>query len=406
MSALLNIFAPTSTSSPSDSQTLHNTATQPIPATPFEAEDTARVSSSSLGSSRSTSKSAQLLKTTPRKRGRPKKVISSPQPAPAKATRGRGRPKKILSSPQSAEAMTRSRATTTPAEIDEPHADEVAETPIEGEEDESDDDGNDGEVSKNILRLAVEEVKAATPTAKPPKGMPKGGGKNSKKTNATSTPNTRPTRDAAMKSAEKTSANYALSSDPMTDHAGVELAFEDAAAPKKAARGRKRASVGDEGDEVDGEEGAAPPPAKKRGRPPKNRVEQPVESTARHARLQNGFYEPVAVDADESPLAEEIMMPKRNRGRPPKNATAETSEAAAAGSSKGRGRARKKATTTNGNTPVDPATLRIRGFTFGMQGGVLEAQFDFVVGDDEDGYEIERTENGGFKMSFSGNLRV
>ncbi|KAE9976046.1 hypothetical protein BLS_002292 [Venturia inaequalis] len=404
MSALFNIFAPTSTSS--TSQTLQNTATKPIPATPIEDEYTARDSSSSLSSSHSTPKSAQPLKV--KKRGRPKKVITIPQPAPEKATRGRGRPKKTSLSRQTSEAMARSRVPAS-VEIEEPRNGHVADTPaVDGEEDDSDDDGNDGEIGSELLNMAFDAVHNTTPkpaNGKGKRGMPKGGWKNSKKTKATPTPDTRPTREAATKSAEKTSASYTLTSDPVADHSGLELAFENTV-PKKVARGRKRASVVDEDVEVD-EEGAAapsPPPAKKRGRPLKNRVEPPVETTAGRARLPQGVYEPAPIDADETPFAGENMVPKRNRGRPSKEAVAKAAEVA--GPVKGRGHAGKKL--------IDPDTLRIRGFTFGMQKvttdgvqrDVLEAQFDFAVGGQEEGYEIQRTEDGGFRMNFNVDWRV
>lgn len=426
--SLFNIFAPTSTSE--TSQTLHNTATQPIPETQQLDEPTEdRVLSSPL-SFRTTPKSAQPLKDTPRKRGRPKKIVLSAQPPLEKATRGRGRPKKIQLSPQSSKAtMARNRVS---AKIDESRLpfpelrgqdDEVEVTPIESD-DEDEDDGNDGEFAARLLEAAHEAVKnnATAEPAKAKRGMPKGGWGKSKKTKNTPTPKIpRPRREAATESAKKTSANYALSSDPVADHSGAEvLASENAIPTNKAARGRKRASLGDEDAGFDEEEDAAPPPPKERGRPPKNRVEQPGESTSGRARLLQGFYEPIAVDADETPVTGELAAPKRKRGRPSNQASAESAEAeaaAAAGPSKGRGRASKK-TAINGSESglVDPHRLRIEGFAFhlskvtkdGIKRDVIEAEFDFVpvqAGEYEEGYEIEKTENGGFRMSFRGDLR-
>lgn len=409
------MFAPTSTSS--TSQTLHNTATQPIPVSPqlmtLEAEDAARVSSSPL-SSPTVSNFAPPLKDTPGKRGRPKKVKTSPQLPPKQATRGRGRPKKISSSPQISKAMKRSRVKA-PTEIDEPRDNEVADTPVNDEVNDSDDDGgdngNDGEIGSELLNMAFDAVHSATPPepAKNKRGMPKGGWKKSKKTNITTTPKMRPTRDAAVKSAERISANYALTSDPVADNSGLDLAYENA---KRDARALQQALLDREdaeNSEVDGGQDAAPPPAKKRGRPPKNLsgAEQPAEPEPRRARLLQGIDEPVTVDADETPFIGENTGVKRKRGRPLKETVTESAEAATSGPSKGRGR--KKAVATNGIELIDPDRLRMRGFTFamrkktknGVQRDVIEAQFDFAVGEEEEGYELEKTEDGGFKMNFN-----
>lgn len=420
--SLFNIFAPTSTSL--TSQTLHNTATQPA-----EQEGEQSVLSSPLSSQ---------PKDTLRKRGRPKKIISSPEPSSPLnkiAPRGRGRPKKIPLSPSAApapkkrgrppkstnqtsamaRASARNRAEgggggengepSLPVELRRQDG-EVSVTPVGSDDENEDEDEDDnseahGERISRFLKKAFKEVKGTTPkAAKGKRGQPKGGWK--KKTNATPTRKSpRSTRKAAKLSAQKTSEDYALTSDPGADPI-LGTAAEDT--PAKGTRDQKRASLADEVDE----EGEESPPKKKRGRPPKDRAEQPP---VERARLLQGYYEPITVDADEMPFTGKPKAPKRKPGRPSNQVAAE-----AAGPTKGRGgRAKKGATTTADEGGLfDPDTLSIGGFTFKMvkteEGNVFDGQFDFVPheeGADGDGsaYQIERTEDGrGFTMKFKGHL--
>ncbi|QDS76360.1 hypothetical protein FKW77_003147 [Venturia effusa] len=416
---LFSIFAPTSTSA--TSQTLQNTAT-PQPAESisasmtdesFEGDDIERASSSPL-SSLPSPKAAQPLKDAAKKRGRPKKIRSSPQLPPLKnsaiAVRGRGRPKKVASSPQKPAAMAQHeerRHVSTKGADAEGSPSAPFQHPFDSNDDddgEEDDDENDGERALDLLQQAAAAVKDSPMEAivvKSKRGRPRGAASSKKNLNTTPTSKTtRPPRGAAAESAKRTSASYALTSDPVADDSGVETRVTPV---KIAVRGAKQANPDDEAED-------AAPPAAKRGRPPKNHVDE--QPKAGRARVVQDTYEPITVGADEISFTEDFEQPppKRKRGRPSK-------DDGATGPSKARGgRPKQTAVDTNVMSSLSPDQLVLRGFSFGMKkvttGGVeksvFEGEFTFRPhGDEEEStatHQIETLEGGGFTMRLHGEL--